>query len=252
MGNKSQRSTNLTTFHKLKSDVDYLNTCTKTDPHKPYSLRYAVLIANKVKSKALLPLTWKFHKNVMIQVSNGETTAHLDPKAFYTLYSILYDIENELASTTIATENSDNSGETKKDETQDATENNGNTEETKKDEAQPPAQAPRQPSYDDNECSLCMDARVDCVTSCAHAFCADCLSDWKKQHSDKEPTCPLCRAPLARETSDDRLWVLEETADTSSKSVVEFMTDRILKLLAKHQITTTVIPTNKSTTSNTV
>ena len=234
MGNKSQRSTNLTTFHKLKSDVDYLNNCTKTDPHKPYSLRYAVLIANKVKSKALLPLTWKFHKNVMIQVSNGETTAHLDPKAFYTLYSILYDIENELASTTIATENSDNSGE------------------TKKDEAQPPAQAPRQPSYDDNECSLCMDARVDCVTSCAHAFCADCLSDWKKQHSDKEPTCPLCRAPLARETSDDRLWVLEETADTSSKSVVESMTDRILKLLAKHQITTTVIPTNKSTTSNTV
>lgn len=40
-----------------------------------------------------------------------------------------------------------------------------------------------------NICCICLENRIECVLSCFHAYCRDCIDDWKT----RDPTCPLCR-----------------------------------------------------------
>ena len=40
-----------------------------------------------------------------------------------------------------------------------------------------------------NICSICLDRRIEKVLTCYHAFCGECIEDWRS----RDPTCPLCR-----------------------------------------------------------
>ena len=222
MGNKSTHKhkirSPLVSLEKLKLDVlvaDELRTLSSnkrllfSDNVRLYTnLRFQLYTSNKI-SRNMLPLVWKFNNNVIVEACDLQgNVSHFDPKTFYTLFSTLKDIQK---ATTQEYECLTDPPETSCDD------------------------GARQPSYDDYECALCMDAKVDVVTTCAHAFCNDCLTDWKDQNS--EPTCPVCRGSLARMNSDDRLWDLD-TADSGSnvKQIIESMCERVSVLLATHRV----------------
>jgi hypothetical protein len=50
------------------------------------------------------------------------------------------------------------------------------------------------------ECGICLEKTMECgrrfglLTSCAHAFCLDCIRQWRHEESqDGQRMCPLCR-----------------------------------------------------------
>ena len=40
-----------------------------------------------------------------------------------------------------------------------------------------------------NICCICLERQIECVLSCFHAYCRECIDEWKQ----RDPTCPLCR-----------------------------------------------------------
>ena len=231
MGNKNSQNSGASskqqTLEKFKLHVQEANTF----PKSHFDLSLQVLASNKI-SRHLLPLVWKYNKNVIVEVihtqsNSARSVSHFTPKEFYILFALLTDIHK--ASQT-QNKNSDATEPT-------TTEDNNI----------------RQASYDDNECSLCMEAKVDVVTTCAHAFCNECLSSWKLQNKETIPTCPICRGPLARENSDDRLWVLEEsdTSNSNAKTIIESMSERVTLLLTKHLVTDHVVSVRQEDTEGT-
>ncbi len=63
-------------------------------------------------------------------------------------------------------------------------------------------------------CSICYDARVDTVSPCAHAFCAECYARWRA----RSPACALCRGTLPPERGGCGAWVLPDaTADVPTE-----------------------------------
>jgi hypothetical protein len=233
MGNQSTKKTPISpenqmkSFEQLKSDVDSANELGKqilsSNINLP-PLNFQLLVANKA-SRALLPLIWKFHKNVIIKVTSNplrsDKPSYFEPKAFYTLFSILKELQKASATSVF-------------DSSATAVTTNNCSDSTKTNI--------RQPSYDDAECALCMDAPVDVVTPCAHAFCQQCLSDWKSQNLSNLPTCPICRGELVRANSKEHgdEWVLEDPTDSSTnvESMVKSMQERVLALLSLHQVST--------------
>ena len=53
---------------------------------------------------------------------------------------------------------------------------------------------------DQQECTICLGFAVDKVTiDCGHEFCNDCINEWLLNNR----TCPLCRARIQTDYSDD-------------------------------------------------
>ena len=232
MGNRPPKqhhpSRPMKSFEQLKLDVDRANhVFGRAELHLSANylstLVFQILIANKA-NRALLPVTWKFNNNIVVKVTSSEDTlllAHFNPKSFYTLFSIMIELETSIRVR----------GDQPPLPPPEAEEMEKSSSEVVE---------VRQSSYDDNECALCMDAQVDVVTPCAHAFCNTCLADWKQHNPDMSinPTCPLCRAPLAREDSADRLWVLDATTDSDAhaKDLIVAQCARIMVMLESHQV----------------
>ena len=40
-----------------------------------------------------------------------------------------------------------------------------------------------------NICCICMEHQIECVLTCFHAYCRNCIDEW----NERDPTCPLCR-----------------------------------------------------------
>lgn len=68
------------------------------------------------------------------------------------------------------------------------------------------------------ECIVCFANKPTVVLPCAHAFCEECISQWK----GRSDTCPVCRSSLKDE---DENWVLAETPSDEeiAKYVREFL-----------------------------
>jgi hypothetical protein len=234
MGNRPPKqhhpSRPMKSFEQLKLDVDRANhVFGRAELHLSANylstLVFQILIANKA-NRALLPVTWKFNNNIVVKVTSSKDTlllAHFNPKSFYTLFSIMIELE-----TSIRVRGDQPPLPPPEAEAEEMEKSSSEVVEV------------RQSSYDDNECALCMDAQVDVVTPCAHAFCNTCLADWKQHNPDMSinPTCPLCRAPLAREDSADRLWVLDATTDSDAhaKDLIVAQCARIMLMLESHQV----------------
>lgn len=62
---------------------------------------------------------------------------------------------------------------------------------------------------EDETCSICMDAAIDTVTRCGHAFCGECYARWLCRSRD----CPLCRQHLAHHGGAYELVQPEELAE---------------------------------------
>lgn len=62
---------------------------------------------------------------------------------------------------------------------------------------------------DDSTCAICLDAAVDTVSPCAHAYCLDCYTRWRATARG----CALCRAPLPAERGGTGAWVLAEAEE---------------------------------------
>jgi hypothetical protein len=62
---------------------------------------------------------------------------------------------------------------------------------------------------DDATCAICLDAAVDTVSPCAHAYCTDCYLRWRATARG----CALCRAPLPSERGGTGAWVLAEAEE---------------------------------------
>ncbi len=179
------------------------------------------LFASKKVSKAMLPVLWRVRKMVVVEATdlgNGGGVFQFSPLQFYVVFGVLRDMHNAAASLAAA------------------------------DTGAAPAAATtagaaglRASSYDDTECSLCMENTVDVVTTCAHAFCNDCLQDWMDQNPDAPPTCPLCRGSLQRATSSagDETWVYEDAdgeAGDSTLVALHAMGERLVRLLEAHRV----------------
>ena len=52
-----------------------------------------------------------------------------------------------------------------------------------------------------NICCICIERQVECVLSCFHAYCYDCIENWRQRDS----TCPLCREQESLSGSFDLL-----------------------------------------------
>lgn len=52
---------------------------------------------------------------------------------------------------------------------------------------------------DSEECSICMDNKLEVVVNCGHAFCEECHARWCRVSM----TCPICRQILPRELDDE-------------------------------------------------
>ena len=52
---------------------------------------------------------------------------------------------------------------------------------------------------DSEECSICMDNKLEVVVNCGHAFCEECHARWCRVSM----TCPICRQILPRELEDE-------------------------------------------------
>lgn len=66
----------------------------------------------------------------------------------------------------------------------------------------------RAPSYDPDECSVCMDASIDIVLPCLHGYCSTCWEEWSSYSS----TCPHCRGEVKEHSNDsaeDDIWQCE-------------------------------------------
>ena len=229
MGNKPSNKPRspLVSFEKLKIDVQVADTF-RTFPSSQHlhfndkvlaasSLIFRLMVTKKV-SKAMLPLVWKFRNNCIVEVTTAAegNVSHFDPKSFYVLYSVLKDVQKAL---------SQNMQQQQEEQEEEGEKKEGISKDVEL----------RQSSYDDNECALCMDSKVDVVTTCAHAFCNSCLENWKNQNSG-DPTCPVCRGPLAPKNSDDS-WIMDTTdSNENLKSAINFMSERVLSLVAKHRV----------------
>lgn len=72
-----------------------------------------------------------------------------------------------------------------------------------------PVAVPQGRLEDDDDaqvCVVCMERKPKVVLACTHAFCTQCLSQWK----GKSDTCPLCRASVSK--TEDESWVLAGAA----------------------------------------
>ncbi|PRP88832.1 hypothetical protein PROFUN_00300 [Planoprotostelium fungivorum] len=56
----------------------------------------------------------------------------------------------------------------------------------------------------DTDCIICFEKKADIALQCTHAFCSDCLKEWKQ----RSQTCPVCRAQLSALSKPDEDWVL--------------------------------------------
>ena len=47
-------------------------------------------------------------------------------------------------------------------------------------------------------CTICQEEHTAPVKlDCGHIFCEDCIVEWCERSGGGNPTCPLCRAPIA-------------------------------------------------------
>ena len=229
MGNQSSRSVSrpareVRTLNKLKDDVVAANKLRERPSARSLAsmgvgadfvatLRFRLLCSQRV-SKKMLPVIWKFNRNVLVQVNfeGGHGTpanaSRFTPLEFYTFLKCLQDIHHE------------------------ASRLEEHTSRTAASSATSSAADVRQDSVDDNECALCMENRVDVVTTCAHAFCNACLSDWVNQNPDADATCPVCRTVLERENSGT--FSLADSGEGTF--VITSMAERLQGLLNKHAV----------------
>lgn len=171
-------------------------------------LSFRMLVSNRV-SKKMLPIIWKFNRNVLVEASvGGDIMAHFTPIQFYTFLKCLRDLHRE-ASQLSPTKNGATDHRIKKD-----------------------GDALRQESVDDNECALCMENKIDVVTKCAHAFCNKCLLNWISQNPEADATCPVCRGVLERE--DSGTYTLAE--DGTNSDIISLMAERLRQLMRKHAV----------------
>lgn len=70
-----------------------------------------------------------------------------------------------------------------------------------------------------NECSICMDRKMDVLLPCTHSFCTPCIEQWNENNK----SCPICCEELK---NTDESWVMTDIpgADEISDNICkEFM-----------------------------
>lgn len=67
-----------------------------------------------------------------------------------------------------------------------------------------------------NECSICMDRKMDVLLPCAHSFCTPCIEQWNESNK----SCPICCEELK---NTDESWVM------TGKPGVDEISDNICK-----------------------
>ena len=172
------------------------------------NLRFHLIVSRRI-SKRMLPVLWKFNRNVLVEVhydGANRNVAHFTPIQFYTFFKCLQDVHREASAL-----NKVGGGDGGSD--------------------QGTAAEQRQDSVDDTECALCMENKVDVVTTCAHAFCNICLSDWTSQNPDADATCPVCRGILKRD--DSGTFALADAG--MSTDVIAAMVGRLRGLFEQHR-----------------
>ena len=73
-------------------------------------------------------------------------------------------------------------------------------------------------------CKICFDDKESnevTTLDCSHSFCTECIDQWKS----KANTCPLCRAPFAKEAVSD--WPLIEVYGSDFRPSLKHMYDAI-------------------------
>jgi len=68
-------------------------------------------------------------------------------------------------------------------------------------------------------CCICMERRADTLLPCVHAFCGECIAEWKARNS----SCPMCRDA----DSGDGFVMLEGPDDDE---MVEMLYDAVLSM----------------------
>lgn len=67
-----------------------------------------------------------------------------------------------------------------------------------------------------NECSICMDRKMDVLLPCTHSFCTPCIEQWNENNK----TCPICCEELK---DTDESWVMTD------KPGIDEISDNICK-----------------------
>lgn len=82
-------------------------------------------------------------------------------------------------------------------------------------------------SFDNDECSICMDASIDIVLPCLHGYCSSCWDDWSSQNS----TCPHCRGEVNQSPGGgggpEDIWQFESWNESDIQSQLETLTQKL-------------------------
>lgn len=76
---------------------------------------------------------------------------------------------------------------------------------------------------EETDCTICMEKIANRMLQCGHAFCPECLDEWRKRNN-MVVICPICRHRT--EDDFDNLWSLEYTPNY--ESILKRMRDDIL------------------------
>jgi len=68
-------------------------------------------------------------------------------------------------------------------------------------------------SYDEHECTICLDLPPDPSLECGHSFCHRCLEDWSNANAAMAGCCPVCRVTVSAEEA----WELTEAPEESER-----------------------------------
>eukprot|EP01100_Stratorugosa_tubuloviscum_P008745 TRINITY_DN363_c1_g2_i1.p1 TRINITY_DN363_c1_g2~~TRINITY_DN363_c1_g2_i1.p1 ORF type:complete len:217 (-),score=61.68 TRINITY_DN363_c1_g2_i1:78-728(-) len=75
----------------------------------------------------------------------------------------------------------------------------------------------------EQECVICFNCQIELIQDCGHAFCKQCLIQWRKEKT----TCPLCRNDSHNNQVDD-CWELIESSKINFEEHIFQLIDNYL------------------------
>lgn len=76
---------------------------------------------------------------------------------------------------------------------------------------------------EEEECSICMEKKIEINLKCGHCFCEQCITNWMK----KDTTCPMCRETCEETFSS---WVIAKplSDDEIGEDILNFIYEKFL------------------------
>ena len=81
-----------------------------------------------------------------------------------------------------------------------------------------------------NICCICLEKTIEVVLTCFHAYCRECIEDWRS----RDPSCPMCRELENGRGSFDLLnWPDKEMREQIRNDLMRELTNIISALLGE-------------------